>query len=288
MAENWTTLRVLEWTTGRFAQAGFDSARLEAQVLLAHVLECDRVALYMQYDKPLGEPELAAYRALIRRRLAGEPVAYLTGRQEFWSLPFEVDQRVLIPRHDSETMIEIVRDNTQSDAALCLADICTGSGALAITLLRERANATAVATDNSDDALAVARHNAEANGVLERIELRCGDMLAALAADERFDVIVSNPPYIPSGDIDGLSAEVRHEPRAALDGGADGLDFVRTLIEGAHLHLSPGGLLAIEHGYDQAGAVRELIDATARYEPARTRDDLAGQPRITWTRRAAH
>jgi len=287
MAENWTTLRVLEWTTGRFAQAGFDSARLEAQVLLAHALACDRVALYMLYDKPLGEEELALYRGLIRRRLAGEPVAYLTGTQEFWSLPFTVDRRVLIPRHDSETMIEVVGDHTAADAALRIADICTGSGVLAITSLAERAKASAVATDNSEDALAVARHNAATHAVLDRLELRQGDMLAALADGERFDVIVSNPPYIPTGDIDNLSAEVRHEPRVALDGGSDGLTFVRALVDGAHAHLSPGGLLAIEHGFDQDDAVRGLMDATDRYEPAQTRADLAGQPRITWTRRRA-
>ncbi len=288
MSEQWTTLRVLEWTTGRFSKAGIDSARLEAQVLLSHVLDCDRVALYTQFDQPLGEPELASYRALIRRRLDGEPVAYLVGEQEFWSLPFNVDKRVLIPRRDSETMIELVRDETtDASATLRIADVCTGSGVLAITLLSELANASAVATDNSADALAVATANAERHKVSERLELRQGDMLGALQAGERFDILVSNPPYIPSGDIAGLSKGVRHEPAMALDGGSDGLDFVRRLASAAHAHLSSGGLLAIEHGFDQGPAVRQLIDDTARFEPAQTRNDLAGQPRISWSRTRA-
>lgn len=286
MTQEWTTLRVLQWTTGRFTKAGIETARLEAQVLLAHALQCDRVALYMQYDKPLVESELTAYHALIRRRLDGEPVAYLTGEQEFWSLPFHVDKRVLIPRRDTETVIELVRDETQRNTAVRIADIATGSGVLAITLLHELPNSTAIATDTSDEALAVAKQNAERNEVAARIDLRQGDLLAALGNADQVDVLVSNPPYIASADIDGLSAEVRHEPRIALDGGDDGLHALRAIIAAAHKHIASGGLLVLEHGHDQADAVRDLIDASGSFKSVQTRNDLAGNPRVTWARRA--
>jgi len=287
VSEEWTTLRVLEWTTGRFTEAEMDSPRLEAQVLLAHALKCDRVALYMQYDKPLGEPELAAYRALIRRRLDGEPVAYLTGQQEFWSLPFNVDKRVLIPRRDSETIIEVVRDETDLAAPARLLDIATGSGVLAITMLREMAQATAVATDLSRDALDVAKDNAVLNDVVARIEFRQGDLLQPLTNEDEFNVVISNPPYIATNDVPTLSSEVRHEPTLALDGGPDGLEYLRRIISDIHGYISANGLLVLEHAFDQDAAVRKLIDATHHYGPAQTRNDLAGQPRVTWARRKA-
>jgi release factor glutamine methyltransferase len=285
VSEVWTPLRLLEWTTRRFADAAIDSPRLAAQILLAHALGIDRVQLYVQHDKPLGPDELGRYRDLVRRRLAGEPVAYLTGRQEFWSLPLAVDARVLVPRRDTETLVELVLDQVDRAAALHIADIGTGSGAIALALARELPAAQVVATDRSAEALAVARANAERLGLAGRVELRAGDLYAALAAGERFDVLVSNPPYIPSGAVDQLAAEVRREPRAALDGGPDGLAVLRRLVADAARHLvSPGGLLALEHGFDQGAAVRALIDETGAYQPAATRSDLAGQPRVTFSR----
>lgn len=284
--ETWTPLRVLEWTTRRLATAGVDSARLEAQVLLAHALACDRVALYTMFDKPLAPEELGRYRDLVKRRLAGEPVAYLVGHQEFWSLDLAVDPRVLIPRRDTETVVELVLDQTPDRAApLEVADVATGAGPLALALARELLNARLVATDLSEDALAVARANAERLGLADRIDFRPGDLLAALPDGTAFDVLVSNPPYVRSGDIAGLSSEVRHEPRAALDGGADGLDALRRLAAATAGHLRPGGLLALEHGFDQAAAVRALLDAGGELTPAATRADLAGQPRVTFARR---
>ena len=285
MSEVWTPLRLLEWTTRRFAGAGIDSPRLAAQILLAHALGIDRVQLYVQHDKPLGPDELGRYRELVRRRLAGEPVAYLTGGQEFWSLPLAVDPRVLVPRRDTETLVELILDEVDRAAALRIADLGTGSGAIALALARELPQARLVATDRSADALAVAQGNAARLGLADRVELREGDLYAALAAGERFDVVASNPPYVASGDIDRLAPEVRHEPRAALDGGPDGLDHLRRLVAGAAAHLvSPGGLLALEHGFDQGPAVRAEVDATAAFQPAATRADLAGQPRVTWAR----
>lgn len=285
MSEVWTPLRLLEWTTRRFADASVDSPRLAAQILLAHALGIDRVQLYVQYDKPLGPEELGRYRDLVRRRLAGEPVAYLTGRQEFWSLPLAVDARVLVPRRDTETLVELVLDRVDRSAALAIADIGTGAGPVALALARELPAASLVATDASAEALAVARENAARLGLADRIDLRAGDLLAALGDGERFDVIASNPPYVASGEIDRLAPEVRREPRGALDGGGDGLDHLRRLVAGAAGHLvSPGGLLALEHGFDQGPAVRALIDATGQFTAAETRADLGGQPRVTSAR----
>jgi len=285
VAESWTPLRLLEWTTRRFEAAGVDSPRLSAQVLLAHALGCDRVGLYLQFDKPLGGDELGRYRELVRRRLGGEPVAYLVGSQEFWSISLAVDSRVLIPRRDSETLIEAVLEQVADRAApLRVADIGTGSGALVLALARELPSAQLVATDISADALAVAARNAEALGMAARIDLRQGDLLDPLAA-ERVDLLVANLPYVPSGDLDGLTAEVRSEPRGALDGGPDGLDLVRRLVSGCAAHLAPGGLVALEHGFEQGEAVRRLFEsAGGPFEPARTRPDLAGHPRVTTAR----
>jgi release factor glutamine methyltransferase len=280
----WTPLRLLDWTTRRFESAGVDSPRLAAQVLLAHALGCDRVGLYVQFDKPLAAEELGRYRELVRRRLAAEPVAYLVGSQEFWSISLAVDERVLIPRRDSETLIEAVLAAMADRAEpLRIADIGTGSGALALALLRELPAASAVATDLSPGALAIAAENAARLGLAERIELRPGDLLEPLAG-ERFDVLVANLPYVPSGAIDQLAPEVRREPRGALDGGPDGLDLVRRLVADAARHIVPRGLVALEHGLEQGGAVRDLLAAAAAFEPAATRSDLAGLPRVTSAR----
>lgn len=287
MSETWTTLKVLEWTTTRFQRAGIESARLEAQVLLAHTLACDRVRLYMDFDRPLRVDELGSYRALIQRRLSGEPLAYLVGEQEFWSLPFRVGPEVLIPRRDSETVIEVVLDQiTDRAAPLRIADLCTGSGVLAITLARELGQAQVVATDISEAAAGIARDNAERNRVADRVEVRVGDLHAPLSGEAPFDVLVSNPPYVRSADIAGLAREVRCEPRLALDGGPDGLMFYARIVAAAPALLVPGGLLVFEHGFDQDHAVRQLIDATGAFEPAATRHDLGGQPRVTHARRA--
>jgi release factor glutamine methyltransferase len=283
----WTTLDVLNWTSQRFGEAGMESARLEAQVLLAHALGCTRVQLYTGFDKPLGEEELARIRGLIKRRLGGEPMAYLIGEQEFWSLPFWVGPAVLVPRHDTETVVQVVLDALGDRAATRrVADVCTGSGILAVTLARELTGAQVIATELSPDAAAMARRNAERHAVSDRVDVRIGDLLAPLAGEAPFDVVVSNPPYVATGDLAGLSAEVKREPRMALDGGADGLDLVRRLVAGLPPLIAPGGLIAIEHGFDQGEAARAIVDATGAFAPAATRADLAGRPRVTWARRA--
>jgi len=275
----WTTLGVLDWTTQRFTEAGIAGARLEAQLLLAQVLACTRTQLYMNFDKPLAEPELAAYRALIKRRLAGEPVAYLLGETEFWSLPFFVDESVLVPRPDTETVIEVACAIRTDRAAACrVLDLCTGSGVIAISLAKELPNATVIATELSEPAAAIARKNAERNHL--SVEVRVGDLFAPVRG-ETFDLIASNPPYIASGVIAGLSAEVRREPRLALDGGVDGLAFYDRICAAAREHLAPGGALVVEHGYDQADAVRARFEAAGLTRVTLVHD-LAKQPRVTW------
>ena len=276
-AETWTILKVLQWTQQRFQERGLRSPRLDAELLLAKVVDKDRVGLYTHYDQPLTKPELALYRELIQRRLAGESVAYLVGRQEFWSLPFQVDARVLVPRPETEGVVEAVLALLEGRTAPRVADIGTGSGAIAVAVAHERPDAQVVAVDRSPDALAVAQANAAANGVT--IELLEGDLLAPLAGRGPFDVIASNPPYIPDGEYATLPPEVQREPRSALLGGKDGLDLVRRLVAGAPGLLGDAGALVLEVGMGQAQVVAALAPA-AGYRAAEVRRDLAGIERV--------
>nr|HEX4317307.1 peptide chain release factor N(5)-glutamine methyltransferase [Kofleriaceae bacterium] len=304
MTQTWTTLGVLDWTTKRFGERNISSARLEAQVLLAHVLACTRVQLYTAFDKPLAEAELASFRELIRRRLAGEPLAYLVGETEFWSLPFYVDPSVLVPRPDSETVIEVAvklrgtsgerRTGSSAEgdaevdakAAACrVLDLCTGSGILAISLARELPAARVIATELSPEAAAVARRNADRNAVADRVDVRVGDLFAPVAGEPPFDLIVGNPPYIATATIATLSAEVHREPALALDGGGDGLAFYDRIAAAARDHLAPGGAIVLEHGFDQADAVRKRLTDAGLVDVELT-CDLARNPRVTSARRA--
>jgi release factor glutamine methyltransferase len=277
----WTTLGVLDWTTQRFSEAGIAAARLEAQLLLAHVLGCTRVQLYTGFDKPLGDAELASYRGLIKRRLAGESVSYLLGEAEFWGLPFHVGPEVLVPRPDTETVIEVIRALRPDRSLPCrILDLCTGSGAIAVSLAKEYPAAQVVATEVSPAAAAIARKNAERNGVADRVDVREGDLFAPVHG-ERFDLIAANPPYIASAVLPTLSAEVRREPALALDGGRDGLGFYDRICARAREHLTAGGALAVEHGYDQADPVRARF-AAAGFAGITLVHDLGKNPRVTW------
>ncbi|MBP6841228.1 MAG: peptide chain release factor N(5)-glutamine methyltransferase [Kofleriaceae bacterium] len=287
----WTTLAVLDWTTRRFTEAGLDSPRLDAQLLLAHVLGCDRVQLYTGFDKPLAEAELGRYRELIRRRLAGEPVAYLLGEQEFWGQPLWVDRHVLVPRRDTETLIEVVLAGVPArDQPLHVLDLCTGSGAIAIALARELPAATILATDLSPEAAEVARRNAVRAGVADRVTVATGDLFAAAPGERQggFELIVANPPYVATAVLAGLAPEVQHEPALALDGGADGLVVLRRLVAEAPRWLTAGGRCVLEHGYDQGDAVAALFTAApaGTWRDVATQADLGGQPRVTSARRA--
>ncbi|SHI50711.1 peptide chain release factor N(5)-glutamine methyltransferase [Propionispora hippei] len=255
----WTIGTILTWTRQYFQDKGVDNPRLDAEVLLSHILGKDRLYLYVHFDQPLEQRELEAFRAVVKRRVLREPVAYITGCREFMGLAFQVSPAVLIPRPDTEILVETVLAKLagQNTAAPALLDIGTGSGAIIISMLHTLTAATGVAVDISPEALLVARENAYRLGVDDRLTLCKGDVFSAVAG-RQFDVIVSNPPYIPQKDITGLTSEVRKEPHLALDGGVDGLDFYRRISQAAPAYLVAGGLLAFEVGQGQADAVAEL------------------------------
>jgi release factor glutamine methyltransferase len=282
----WTILEVVRWTTGRFERQGIASARLDAELLASQAFGRSRVELYMHFDQPLGERELASYRALVERRLGGEPVAYILGRKEFWSLDLVVSDAVLVPRPDTETLVDhalaFLRELPGDGRPRRVVDVGTGSGAIALALKRERPEDEVVAVDVSPAALAVARDNALRLGL--EVTFVEGDLLAPLVGEPRFDLVVSNPPYIASADIAGLAPEVRAEPRLALDGGADGLAVVRRLAATAAAVLAPGGGLAMEIGAGQAEAVVAILREHG-FAGVGTRADLAGIQRVVFGQR---
>jgi release factor glutamine methyltransferase len=284
--ETWTILEVLRWTMGRFERHGIGSARLDAELLATRAFRRTRVELYTHFDQPLRESELADYRGLVERRLGGEPVAYILGRKEFWSLDLQVDPTVLVPRPDTETLVEqalqLLRDMPSRVRPLRVADMGTGSGAVALALKHERRQDEVFAVDVSPEALVVARKNAERLGL--SVSFAQGDLVRPLAGLAPFDLIASNPPYVPSRDLDGLCPEVRREPRLALDGGADGLALVRRLAAESHPLLAPGGALAVEIGAGQAADAMEILRADG-YTRINSRRDLAGIERVVFGHR---
>lgn len=257
----WTVSQVLQWTVQRFTTAGLDSPRVDAEYLLAHALECARVELYVRYDMLIGADERARFRELVRRRLAHEPVAYIEGMRGFHALDLElsVDRRVLVPRPETELLVDWVLERLPADTALTLLDVGTGSGAIALSIKRARPQVLVTASDISADALEVARGNAERADLA--LSFATADLYEGVETpDGGWSAIVSNPPYIDTDVLDGLAPEVRAwEPTLALDGGPDGLDVVRRLVAGAAQRLAPGGLLGIEIGFDQHERVVPLF-----------------------------
>lgn len=253
-------------------------ARHEAEHLLLQVLGRDRAWLFAHGDDSLTEPQAAAFEALLTRRAAGEPLAYLLGRRGFWTLDLQVSPATLIPRPETERLVELALERLPDDRTLRVADLGTGSGAIALALASERPQAQVVATDVSEDALRVAQANARANRIAN-VAFRCGSWLAPLA-DERFDLIASNPPYIAEGDPHLGRGDLRFEPPTALSSGADGLDAIREIVATAPAHLLPGGWLLLEHGWDQGAAIRALLLAAGFVEVA-TRTDLEQRDRVT-------
>lgn len=271
--ETWTIGQVLQWTATRFAENHLDTPRLDAEVLLAHVLQRNRVYLYTHYDQPLTEHERSTYRECVRRRAAHEPVAYITGHKEFFARDFQVSPAVLIPRPETEHIIEIVQRWPHRPQRIL--DVGTGSGCLAVSLACEFPEAQVVATDVSKEALAVAEKNAALHNVAGRITFRAGDLFAPVAS-ETFDVIVSNPPYVEATAL--LPRDVvEYEPACALFAGGDGLDLIRRLLAEIAVHLARPGLFACEIGHDQAPNVLALCPQDA--ETAFVRD-LQQHPRV--------
>lgn len=277
--QGWTVREVLAWTAGRFARADLPGARLDAELLLARAVGSSRLDLYTDPDRPLGEAERAAFRALIERRLAGEPVAYLLGRREFWSLEISVDRRVLVPRPETETLVDEALDLLRDVAAPRVVDVGTGSGAVALALKKERPDARILVTDLSRGAVEVAVHNAGKLG-LPLHAVAC-DLLSAIAPGPHVDLVVANPPYLRPDEIVGPLA---HEPPLALDGGADGLAVTERLVGESALRLRPGGALAVEVSPDAASHVMERLAATGWTE-VRCKKDLSRRDRVVSARR---
>jgi release factor glutamine methyltransferase len=261
-------------------QAGLPLVPLENRILLCHALNLSRVGLITNGDRVLTGEEAARLAGLVERRLAGEPIAYIVGQREFYGLPFHVTPAVLIPRPDTELIVELALARLAPRASLL--DMGTGSGAIAVSVAHTRPDAQVTALDLSEEALGVARVNAAANGVQVRF-LR-SDWFAALQGDS-FDLIASNPPYIASSDEHLAQGDLRFEPSGALTDFADGLSALRTIVAGAPAHLVQGGWLLLEHGYDQAASVRALL-ADAGYTEVQSWRDLAGIERVSGGRRA--
>lgn len=276
MSETWTLLKLLRWTTDYFTGKGIDNPRLDAELLLAHVLKLNRVGLYLNYDRPLIAAELEAIRPMVKRRGQREPLQYLIGHTEFWSLEFAVTPAVLIPRADTEILVEeaLARAGTEGQ----LLDVGTGSGAIVVSLASELSHWQLTGLDISGEALAVARHNVEKNRVAEQVQLIQGD-LAELPKCQ-YDLIVSNPPYIAPHEWDELMPEVRcFEPQIALLAKNKGLDCYQQLAAQATSRLKANGWLLVETGYKQAEVVKALFSA-AGLDELFVRKDYSGQPRV--------
>lgn len=279
----WTIREVLEWAAQDFAARGIESPRLDAELLVAKALETDRVGLYLDLNRPLVDQERDAIRPLVARRRDREPVAYILGHRDFWGRRFEVTPDVLIPRPDTETLVEHALECIPEDAGCRVLDVGTGSGAIAVTIAAERPLARVTATDISDAALKVASQNAETLAVASRIRFERADLLCG---DERYDIIVSNPPYIAQAEIAGLQAEVReHEPLSALEAGEDGLDVVRALLAAGVTATDAGAQMLIEVGIGQAPSVVALTSEHSEWESVAVHLDLNRIERVVHLRR---
>lgn len=285
--ERWTINGVLQWTAAYFRRKGIATPRLDAELLLAHALGWGRLDLYMNYDRPLSPAERERYRELVRRRAAREPVALVLNEKEFWSLPLRVAAGVLVPRPETEILVEVVLRAAKSTPSPRILEIGTGSGAVSIALATELPDATIVATDIDPVALSVAAENSRAVGVAARVYVVGMNLFAGLRQSLRFDIICSNPPYVPTEVIPNLQPEiVLFEPRRALDGGPDGLDVIRSIVSDATQFLTERGLLAFEIGDDQEAAVRDILIRSGLSNEIRTYPDLAGKTRVVTGARA--
>ena len=289
-ANTWTILTVLQWAQQYLQAKGVSEPRAGAEVLLSHCLHCSRLDLYLRHDQPLADDELSCYKQGLKRRLAQEPTQYITGQQEFWSLNFAVGPSVLIPRPETELLVEaVLKHFARSESGGVkprLLDIGTGSGILAVTLATELPEAQFVAVDRSWEALKVARENARRHKVEEKINWVSADLVAALAPKALFEVIVANPPYVPTADWEQLPLEIKeYEPQLALDGGPDGLEVIRSLIRAVPPLLKPDGLLALEVGQGQATAVQQLLEQSGSFTPPEIIPDYQRIGRVVLARR---
>ncbi len=288
----WTIQKLLTWITEYLTKNEVDAPRLSGELLLSHVLELSRIDLYTQYNKPVGQAHLAQLRGLVKRAGQHEPVAYLVGRTEFYSLQMEVDGNCLIPRPETELLVQKAieflrtREGTQH-----VCDLCTGSGCIAVAIAKNVPDAKVTATDLSDAALAMAARNVEKHELQDRVELLCGDLFEPLVPHldvTQWDLIVCNPPYVSAAEYEALDKNVKdYEPPSALLAGDDGLDVYRRLAEGIDRHLKPGGTLLLEIGYAQGPAVREILMDTGLFAEVTVEKDDQNNDRIVTARRIA-
>lgn len=285
----WTIIKLLKWTTSYFKSRDIESPRATAEILLAHVLELKRIDLYLRYDQPLCAEELSRFKALIKRRVNREPVAYILGFKEFWSMDFAVTKDVLIPRPETEFLVEAALKllpessiSKQNRTQKRILEMGTGSGAVILALASMRPDHLFFASDRAIAAAVQAKQNAARHGLQGCVNFFCSDWFDTFGSGTPvFDIIVSNPPYVPRGVIAGLQPEIhRYEPISALDGGEDGLSSVRSIVNAAHLHLCPEGYLLLEIGHDQKDDVLKIIEQSGNYEKVIFTKDYGGYHRI--------
>jgi release factor glutamine methyltransferase len=288
----WTVRRLLEWTPGFLQKKGVDQPRLSAELLLAHVLGVPRIKLYTDFERVLDEKSLTAYRELLRRAVEQEPIAYLTGKAHFFNLEFTVTPDVLIPRPDTETLVENVLQTARHQSGLEAArvlDLCTGSGCIAAAIAKNLKAATVVAIDNSEPAVQIARKNIEQLGLADRVTVELGDLyepISRLVDPRPFDLIVANPPYIPTNQLETLDKSVKDfEPLAALDGGMDGLMIHRRILQKAAEHLTAFGRIFLEIAFDQGPAALEMAAGFDAFEDVRLLKDYGGRNRVVTLKR---
>lgn len=287
VAPVWTILKLLQWTTDFLKKHGIDNPRPDAEILLAHSLKCERIDLYLRHDQPLNAEELRQFKPLIQRRAQREPVAYITGMKEFWSLEFKVTTDVLIPRPETEGLVELALQYGSENDACRVLELGTGSGIISVALAHERPGWKLWASDISVKAIDVARFNASKQLQVDRIEFSVGRWFDAIdGKKDFFDLIVSNPPYISRRDLTRLAPDIsRYEPSQALDGGSDGLDCITTIIETACAYMKPGGWLILEIGYDQGASAQALGQAHGAYDRITIEKDLSGHDRLALFRK---
>lgn len=282
--ETWTIAKTLNWTKQYFEEKGIENPRVDAELLLCEVLKCQRITLFLDAERPLAAEELATFKGYVLRRAKAEPLAYILGHREFMGLDFKVTPATLIPRPETELLVESIVKAAKvlkPEGAVKLLDIGTGSGAIVVSALVELPQAKGVGVDISIEALKVAKENGEAQGLQGRIGFVYSDVFSRIPKEKKFDIIVSNPPYIPSKVIAELAVDVQKEPHGALDGGEDGLGFYRRIIAEAQAYMEMDGLLAFEIGYDQGKAVMELC-REAGFKQVALRKDYANLNRMVF------
>lgn len=276
----WTVRRVLDWTINYLKEHASETPRLDAEVLLAYARRCQRIQLYTQFDLPLSEQERALMRSLVKRRAANEPVAYLVGHREFFSLDFEIEKEVFIPRPDTETLVAATLDLLKNRPHPQVLELCTGSGCIPIALAKNHPTVQLTTVEKKPTPFAVAQRNITKHGMNQRIQLLQGDLFSPLPPGTKYDLIVSNPPYVSQTELKTLEADVRdHEPMAALDGGEDGLDIIRLLINEAPHWLRQGGWLLFELSREQVPVACSLMQHQG-FQKVTSEADLSGHPRV--------